>query len=244
MQNPINQQIKQQMGTLVLIRHGESTWNLENRFTGWVDVDLTSTGEKQAQNAGQALKRMGYQFDIAYTSVLKRAIKTLYYVLEEMDLLHIPTPKAWQLNERHYGSLSGLNKKEVAMQYGEEQVHIWRRSYDIAPPDLAADAPYQPQNDERYKHLNANQKPLTESLKTTIDRVLPYWNEEILPQLQQGKNILIAAHGNSLRGLIKHLSQLSEADILSLNLPNGVPIVYQFDGQVWHYQMHEASVNA
>lgn len=219
----------QKTGRLVLIRHGESTWNLENRFTGWVDVDLTEKGVQQAKDAGLFLKNQGLVFDVSYTSVLKRAVKTLHYVLDAMNLLYIPTIKAWQLNERHYGALSGLNKKEVADTYGEAQVHIWRRSYDIAPEALAPDAVFQPQNDACYTDLSPAQKPLTESLKDTIDRVLPFWESDILPMLQAGKNVLIAAHGNSLRGLIKHLSQLSEEQILALNLPNGAPIIYDYN---------------
>ena len=217
------------MYKLVLIRHGESTWNLENRFTGWTDVELTATGVEQARQAGRLLKEAGYEFDVAYTSVLKRAIRTLWYTLDELDLMWIPTTKAWQLNERHYGALQGLNKGETAAKFGDEQVLIWRRSYDVAPPPLAEDDPANPKWDPRYKGVPDNELPRTESLKEAIDRMMPYWEGTILPSLRTLDNILIVAHGNTLRGMIKYLKNIPNDQLLSLNLPTAIPYVFEFD---------------
>jgi 2,3-bisphosphoglycerate-dependent phosphoglycerate mutase len=215
------------MYKIVLIRHGESTWNKENRFTGWTDVDLSEKGMQEAKKAGQVLKKEGYVFDLAYTSVLKRAIKTLYTVQEEMDLLWIPVIKSWRLNERHYGALQGLDKSETAAKHGEDQVKIWRRAYDIAPPKLEPTDPRSPANDPRYADLKPNEKPLTECLKDTVARVMPYWNKEIVPSIKKGKKILVAAHGNSLRALVKYLSNIPDADIVNLNIPTAMPLVYE-----------------
>jgi 2,3-bisphosphoglycerate-dependent phosphoglycerate mutase len=215
------------MYKIVLIRHGESTWNKENRFTGWTDVDLSEKGVQEAKKAGQVLKREGYVFDLAYTSVLKRAIKTLYTVQEEMDMLWIPVIKTWRLNERHYGALQGLDKSETAAKHGDEQVKIWRRAYDIAPPKLEPQDPRSPSNDPKYADLKPNEKPLTECLKDTVARVLPYWNKEIVPMIKKGKKIIIAAHGNSLRALVKYLSNIPDADIVNLNIPTAMPLVYE-----------------
>jgi len=220
------------MYKLVLIRHGESTWNKENRFTGWVDVDLTEQGASEARAAGRLLKEAGFTFDIAYTSVLKRAIRTLWHVQDEMDLMWIPVVHAWRLNERHYGALSGLNKAETAAKYGDEQVHIWRRSYDTPPPALTPDDTRAPFADPRYSKIARDQLPLTECLKDTVARVLPIWNESIAPAIKAGKQILIAAHGNSLRALIKYLDNISDDDIVGLNIPNGIPIVYELDADL------------
>ena len=217
------------MKQLVLIRHGESAWNLENRFTGWVDVDLTPKGTQQAIEAGQKLKAAGYTFDIAYTSVLRRAIKTLWHVQEQMDLMWIPTVHSWRLNERHYGALSGLNKAETAEKYGAEQVHIWRRSYDVPPPLLDETDPRNSYLDPRYAKLKRHEIPRGECLKDNVERVLPLWNESIGPALKAGKNIVIAAHGNSIRSLIKYIDQVSDSDIMEINVPNGLPLVYEFD---------------
>ena len=214
---------------LVLIRHGESQWNLENRFTGWKDVDLSPKGIEEAKAAGKALKEMGLVFDIAYTSYLKRAIKTLNFVLEEMDELYIPVNKSWRLNERHYGALQGLNKAETAKKYGDEQVHIWRRSFDIAPPSIDETSEYYPKSDRRYADLADKDIPLGESLKDTIARVLPYWNSNISKSLEEGKNVIVAAHGNSLRALIKYLLNISDEEILNLNLTTGKPLVFEID---------------
>ncbi|MCS6994533.1 MAG: 2,3-diphosphoglycerate-dependent phosphoglycerate mutase [Anaerolineales bacterium] len=212
---------------LVLVRHGQSTWNLENRFTGWTDVDLTEQGIAEAHNAGKLLKEGGYEFDIAYTSVLKRAIKTLNIIQEEMGLEWIPVVRAWQLNERHYGALQGLNKAEMAVKFGEEQVKIWRRSYDVPPPALEWDDERHPRFDRRYAGLKPEELPATESLKITLERVLPYWHSEIAPTIQSGKRVLIAAHGNSLRALVKYLDNISDAEITELNIPTGIPLVYE-----------------
>ena len=217
------------MYKLVLIRHGESTWNLENRFTGWTDVDLTPTGVEQAQQAGRLLKAEGYDFDVAYTSVLKRAIRTLHLALDEMDRLWLPTVKHWRLNERHYGALQGLNKAETAKQYGDEQVLIWRRSYDTPPPALEPTDPRSERGDIRYQGLEPAQIPLTECLKDTVARVLPFWNESMAPAILAGKRIVVSAHGNSIRALVKHLDNISETDIVELNIPNGIPLVYELD---------------
>jgi 2,3-bisphosphoglycerate-dependent phosphoglycerate mutase len=218
------------MPTLILLRHGESLWNRENRFTGWTDVDLSETGKNEAREAGRLLKQEGYLFDLAFTSVLKRAIRTLDIVLEEMDLEWIPVVKSWRLNERHYGALQGLNKVETAAQYGEAQVKLWRRSYDVPPPDLTpADARY-PGHELKYRDLTAAELPLAESLKDTAARVMPFWHDEIAPAIRQGKRVLIAAHGNSLRALVMHLDRISETEIVGLNIPTGIPLVYELDG--------------
>jgi 2,3-bisphosphoglycerate-dependent phosphoglycerate mutase len=217
------------MYKLVLLRHGESTWNKENRFTGWTDVDLSERGRQEAKRAGETLKAEGFVFDIAYTSVLKRAIRTLWMALDELDLMWIPVVKAWQLNERHYGALQGLNKAETAAEFGDEQVLIWRRSYDVPPPVLTEDDPRYPGKDPRYAALTADELPLTESLKETVARVVPYWHQYIAPDIQAGKRVVIAAHGNSLRALVKYLDDMSEEAILKLNIPTGVPLVYELD---------------
>jgi 2,3-bisphosphoglycerate-dependent phosphoglycerate mutase len=220
------------MYKLVLIRHGESTWNLENRFTGWTDVELTPTGVSQAQQAGRLLKEGGYDFDIAYTSVLKRAIWTLWHALDQMDRTWLPVAHSWRLNERHYGSLQGLNKGDMAKQYGDEQVLIWRRSYDTPPPALEADDPRGQRQDVRYAKLDPEQVPLTECLKDTVARVMPFWNDSIAPAVRAGKRVLIAAHGNSIRAMVKYLDGISDADIVNLNIPNGVPLVYELDADL------------
>lgn len=217
------------MKKIVLLRHGESTWNKENRFTGWTDVDLTPQGIQEAQNAGRLLREHGFTFDIAYTSVLKRAIRTLWIVLDEMDQMWIPIQHTWRLNERHYGALQGLNKAETAAQYGDEQVLIWRRSYDVRPPALTVDDSRYAGMDPRYKNLAHDDIPLTECLKDTVARFLPYWNTTIAPQVQEGKSIIIAAHGNSLRALVKYLDNISDEDILNCNIPTGVPLIYELD---------------
>lgn len=228
---------------LVLIRHGESIWNQENRFTGWTDVPLSAKGEQEAHAAGQLLKREGYSFDYAYTSVLKRAISTLWAVLAETDLQWIPVQKDWRLNERHYGALQGLNKAETAAKYGDEQVLLWRRGFAVTPPELTPDDERFPGHDRRYAHIPADKLPATESLAITIDRVLPFWNETIKPRVESGEKVIIAAHGNSLRALVKYLDQLSEDEILELNIPTGVPLVYEFDEQMKplrHYYLGNA----
>ncbi|MFO7580360.1 2,3-diphosphoglycerate-dependent phosphoglycerate mutase [Nitrosomonas halophila] len=217
------------MKKLVLLRHGESTWNQENRFTGWTDVDLTPKGIEEAQTAGKLLRDHGFAFDIAHTSVLKRAIRTLWITLDEMDRMWTPVELNWRLNERHYGALQGLNKAETAQQYGDEQVLIWRRSYDTQPPAMTADDKRYPGLDPRYKDLAKNEIPLTESLKDTVARFLPYWDQVIAPQIRSGKNVIIVAHGNSLRALIKHLDQISDQDILNYNIPTGIPLIYELD---------------
>ena len=220
------------MHKLVLIRHGESTWNLENRFTGWTDVDLTETGIEQAKNAGRLLKAEGYEFDLAYTSVLKRATRTLWHCLDEMDRTWLPVEHSWRLNERHYGALQGLNKAQTAQRYGDEQVFVWRRSYDTPPPALEPTDPRCERGDIRYAGLAPEQVPLTECLKDTVARVLPYWNEAIAPTIRSGKRVLIAAHGNSIRALVKYLDGISDQDIVGLNIPNGIPLVYELDAQL------------
>ncbi|MDH5856669.1 2,3-diphosphoglycerate-dependent phosphoglycerate mutase [Lampropedia aestuarii] len=217
------------MYTLVLIRHGESTWNLENRFTGWTDVELTATGIAQAQQAGQRLKAAGFEFDMAYTSVLKRAIHTLWHCLDNMDSTWLPVQKSWRLNERHYGGLQGLNKAETAKEYGDDQVLVWRRSYDTPPPALEVGDPRSERGDRRYRDLAAEQIPLTECLKDTVARVLPYWESDIAPNIRAGKRVVIAAHGNSLRALVKYLDGIADDAIVSLNIPNGTPLVYELD---------------
>jgi 2,3-bisphosphoglycerate-dependent phosphoglycerate mutase len=217
------------MHKLVLIRHGESQWNKENRFTGWTDVDLSEKGVGEAQKGGQVLKREGYTFDVAFTSVLKRAIRTLWIVLDQMDLMWIPVHRSWRLNERHYGGLQGLNKAETAAQYGDEQVLIWRRSFDVPPPELELSDARHPANDPRYTGLDPKVLPCTESLKTTIDRFMPFWHDQIVPAIRSGKRVLIAAHGNSLRALVKYLDDISDKEILGLNIPTGIPLVYELD---------------
>jgi len=217
------------MHKLVLIRHGESTWNLENRFTGWTDVPLTDTGVAQARSAGRLLKEAGYEFDVAYTSVLKRAIWTLWHCLDELDRTWLPVLNDWRLNERHYGGLQGLNKAETARQYGDEQVLVWRRSYDTPPPPLDAADPRGERADLRYAALAPGEVPLTECLKDTVARVLPCWNERLAPAIRSGQRIVIAAHGNSMRALVKYLDGISDADIVGLNIPNGIPLVYELD---------------
>lgn len=217
------------MYKLVLMRHGESQWNLENRFTGWTDVDLTDLGRDQARKAGQLLKEQGYEFDIAFTSVLKRAIRTLWIALDAMDAMYLPIHNNWRLNERHYGALQGLNKAETAAQYGDEQVLIWRRAYAIAPNPLELDDPRHPKFDPRYARLTAEQLPATECLQDTVVRVLPFWEETIAPSIRAGRRVLVSAHGNSLRALIKHLDHVSEEDIVHLNIPTGQPLVYELD---------------
>jgi 2,3-bisphosphoglycerate-dependent phosphoglycerate mutase len=217
---------------LVLLRHGESIWNKENRFTGWTDVDLSRQGIKEAQDAGQVLKEKGYTFDVAFTSVQKRAIRTLWLVLDEMDLMWIPVYRSWRLNERHYGALQGLNKSETAAKYGEEQVLIWRRSYDIRPPSLEKTDERYPGNDPIYADLDEKDIPLTECLKDTVERFLPYWHEVLAPTVKSGKRVIISAHGNSLRALVKYLDHISDDDIVRLNIPTGIPLVYELDGEL------------
>jgi 2,3-bisphosphoglycerate-dependent phosphoglycerate mutase len=217
------------MYKLVLVRHGQSTWNLENRFTGWTDVGLTDLGVSEAHEAGKLLREGGYVFDVAYTSVLRRAIQTLWIVLQEMNLEWIPVVNAWQLNERHYGALQGLNKAETAAKFGEAQVKIWRRSYDTPPPALELDDERHPRFDRRYASLTPEQLPATESLKITLDRVLPYWESTLAPAIKSGQQVLIAAHGNSIRAMVKYLDNVSEADITELNIPTGLPLVYELD---------------
>jgi len=214
---------------LVLLRHGESTWNKENRFTGWTDVDLSDKGRQEAREGGEVLRDGGYVFDVAYTSVLKRAIRTLWTALDVMDLMWIPVHRSWRLNERHYGALQGLNKAETAAKFGEDQVKIWRRSYDIPPPELMVDDPRYPGHDPRYKGLSPSELPLTECLKDTVARFLPLWHETIAPAIQSGQRVIIAAHGNSLRALVKYLDNVSEKDIVELNIPTGMPLVYELD---------------
>ena len=214
---------------LVIIRHGESEWNKQNLFTGWVDVDLSAKGQEEAMTAGKLLKENGFDFDLCYTSYLKRAIHTLNYVLDQMDLAWLPVVKTWKLNERHYGALQGLNKAETAEKYGEDQVKIWRRSFDIRPPRLDEEDAQNPQNQKQYREFKKAQLPLCESLKDTIDRVIPYFNEVIKKDMLAGKRVLIAAHGNSIRSLVKYLDNLSEQEIIEVNIPTGVPLVYEFD---------------
>ncbi len=235
------------MYKLVLVRHGESTWNLENRFTGWTDVDLTDTGVAQAKQSGQLLKAAGYDFDLAYTSMLKRATRTLWHCLDEMDRTWLPVVHSWRLNERHYGALQGLNKAETAKQYGDDQVMVWRRSYDTPPPTLEATDPRSERGDRRYAKLNPDQIPLTECLKDTVERVLPFWNESMAPAIRAGKRTVVAAHGNSIRALIKYLDGVSDADIEGLNIPNGIPLVYELDADLKplrHYYLGDAEAAA
>jgi 2,3-bisphosphoglycerate-dependent phosphoglycerate mutase len=228
------------MYKLVLVRHGQSTWNLENRFTGWTDVGLTDLGREEAHEAGKLLREGGYVFDVAYTSVLRRAIQTLWTVLEEMKLEWIPVNNAWQLNERHYGALQGLNKAETAEKFGESQVKIWRRSYDVPPPELNLDDERHPRFDPRYASLAPEQLPATESLKITLERVLPYWHSTLTPVIKSGQRVIIAAHGNSIRALVKYLDDISEAEITELNIPTGLPLVYELDEElkpIKHYYL-------
>ena len=235
------------MHKLVLLRHGESVWNRENRFTGWTDVDLSERGRQEAQEAGRLLKEGGYLFDTAFTSVLKRAIRTLWYSLDALDLMWIPVEKSWRLNERHYGALQGLNKAETAQQHGEDQVKIWRRSYDIPPPPLTPDDERHPSRDPRYTSLDPHQLPLTESLKDTVARFLPYWHAAIAPTIASGRRVIIAAHGNSLRALVKYLDNVSEKEILELNIPTGIPLVYELDDAlkpIRHYYLGDPAAAA
>ena len=220
------------MHTLVLLRHGESTWNRENRFTGWTDVPLTDTGVEQAREAGRLICAEGLEFDLAYTSVLQRALWTLWHALDTMERTWLPVLNRWQLNERHYGALQGLNKSDMARQYGDEQVLIWRRSYDTPPPALAPDDPRCERSDRRYAGLAPDQVPLTECLKDTVARVLPLWHEEIAPTIRRGQRLLISAHGNSMRALVKYLDGISDADIVGVNIPNGIPLVYTLDADL------------
>jgi 2,3-bisphosphoglycerate-dependent phosphoglycerate mutase len=235
------------MYKVVLLRHGESTWNKENRFTGWTDVDLSEKGLDEARAAGQLLKTQGYRFDIAYTSVLKRAIRTCWIALDELDELWIPMPRDWRLNERHYGALQGLNKAETAARHGEAQVKIWRRSYDIPPPPLSLDDERHPSRDPRYATLDRAELPRTESLKDTVARVLPCWHEVIAPAIQAGRSVLVTAHGNSLRALVKYLDGISDEAIVELNIPTGIPLVYELDANlapISHYYLGDAAAAA
>lgn len=240
------------MMKLVLLRHGESVWNKENLFTGWTDVDLSEKGIEEAHQAGKLLKQEGYQFDVAYTSVLKRAIRTLWITLDEMDLMWIPVIRNWRLNERHYGALQGLNKAQTAAKYGDAQVKIWRRSYDTRPPDLDLDDERYPGKDMRYKNLKPEELPRAECLKDTVARFLPLWHETIVPDIKAGKKVLIAAHGNSLRALVKYLDNVSDDEITELNIPTGIPLVYELDDQlkpIKHYYLGDqealqAAINA
>lgn len=233
---------------LVLQRHGESIWNKANLFTGWTDVDLSEKGVQEAHDSGIKLKQEGYTFDIAFTSVLKRSIRTLWITMDEMDLMWIPVARSWRLNERHYGALQGLNKAETAEKYGEEQVHTWRRSYAVRPPDLMVTDDRYPGKDPRYQHLTKNEIPLAESLKDTVARFLPFWHTDIVPEIKAGKKVLISAHGNSLRALVKYLDDISEDEIPGLNIPTGIPLVYELDDQlkpIKHYYLaDEAAVEA
>jgi 2,3-bisphosphoglycerate-dependent phosphoglycerate mutase len=220
------------MTKLVLLRHGESIWNKENRFTGWTDVDLSEQGKTEAKQAGELLKTEGFSFDVAFTSVLKRSIRTLWIILDELDLMWIPVEHSWRLNERHYGALQGLNKAQTAAKYGNEQVLVWRRSYDVPPPALKESDPRNPGTDPCYRGLSPSELPLTECLKDTVARFLPYWHQAIVPAIQSGKKVIITAHGNSLRALVKHLDHISDQDIIALNIPTGVPLVYELNEQL------------
>jgi len=228
------------MYKVVLLRHGESEWNQKNLYSGWTDVDLSEKGIQEAHNAGKLLREGGYTFDIAFTSVLKRAIRTLWITLDEMDLMWIPVVNSWRLNERHYGALQGLNKAQTAEEFGEAQVKLWRRSYDIQPPALKKEDPRYPGHDPRYKNLTEAELPLTECLKDTVNRFLPYWEKAIVPEIKKGKKVIIAAHGNSLRALVKYLDHVSDEEIVELNIPTGVPLVYELDGNlhpIKHYYL-------
>jgi 2,3-bisphosphoglycerate-dependent phosphoglycerate mutase len=217
------------MYTIVLLRHGESTWNKENRFTGWTDVDLSQNGAEEARDAGCILKREGYTFEIAFTSVLKRAIRTLWIVLDEMDLMWVPVVRSWRLNERHYGALQGLDKADVAREFGEEQVRLWRRSYDIQPPALKEADERWPGHDPRYRGLDRRTLPFTECLRDTVERTIPFWHDAIVPAIREGRRVLVAAHGNSLRAMVKYLDTISDTDIVALNIPTGIPLVYHLN---------------
>ena len=235
------------MYKLVLVRHGESTWNLENRFTGWTDVDLTPTGIEQAKTCGRLLRDEGWEFDLCYTSVLKRATRTLWHCLDEMDRTWLPVVHSWRLNERHYGALQGLNKAETARKFGDEQVLVWRRSYDVPPPPLEPDDPRCERGDIRYANLTAGEVPLTECLKDTVARVLPFWTESMAPAIRSGRQLLVAAHGNSIRALVKYLDEVSDSDIVGLNIPNGIPLVYELDQAlkpIRHYYLGDAQAAA
>jgi 2,3-bisphosphoglycerate-dependent phosphoglycerate mutase len=220
------------MHQLVLVRHGESTWNQENRFTGWTDVDLSDKGRAEARTAGQVLKQQGFTFDLAHVSLLKRAVRTLWIILDEMDLMWLPVENDWRLNERHYGALQGLNKSETAAKFGEEQVKIWRRSYDVPPPALEKSDPRYPGHDRRYARLKPDELPRTECLKDTVDRFLPYWHDALAPAVRSGRRVLVAAHGNSLRAMVKYFDNVSDAEIVGVNIPTGVPLVYELDEQL------------
>ncbi|HTT02689.1 MAG TPA: 2,3-diphosphoglycerate-dependent phosphoglycerate mutase [Steroidobacteraceae bacterium] len=220
------------MSKLILVRHGQSTWNVENLFTGWTDVDLSATGCSEALHAGRQLLAEGIKVDLAFTSVLKRAIRTLWIMLDEMDRMWVPVERSWRLNERHYGALQGLNKQQTAERHGDAQVKIWRRSYDVAPPPLAADDQRHPRFDPRYAGVDATELPATESLKDTLHRVLPYWRERLAPELMRGREVLVVAHGNSLRAMVKMLDEMSDADIVELNIPTGVPLLYELDARL------------
>ncbi len=231
------------MKTLVLLRHGQSTWNLENRFTGWVDVDLTDQGRAEAKEAGRLLRDGGYDFDVVHTSVLKRAIRTMWIAMDEMDRMWLPVHRHWRLNERHYGALTGLDKAETAKRHGDEQVKIWRRSYDVPPPAMDQGDPQNPANDRRYAHLDPDERPRTECLKDTVERFLPLWHERIAPDLGADERVLIVAHGNSLRALVKYLDDVSDAEIVGLNIPTGVPLVYELDDDlapIRHFYLGDA----
>lgn len=235
------------MHKLVLIRHGESTWNLENRFTGWTDVDLTPAGLQQAIQAGKLLRAEGWDFDLCYTSLLKRATRTLWHVLDEMDRTWLPVVHSWRLNERHYGALQGLNKAETARKFGDAQVLAWRRSYDVPPPALEPGDPRSERSDVRYAKLAPQQVPLTECLKDTVERVLPFWNESMAPAIRSGKRVLVSAHGNSIRALVKYLDGVADADIVGLNIPNGIPLIYELDADlkpIRHYYLGDAQAAA
>ena len=235
------------MATVVLLRHGQSVWNKENRFTGWTDVDLSEKGLAEAHEAGRTLRKEGYSFDLAFTSVLKRAVRTLWIALDEMDLMWLPIINSWRLNERHYGGLQGLNKAEMAEKFGDEQVHVWRRSYDVPPPALEKDDPRHPGKEEKYKGLSEEELPLSECLKDTVERFLPYWHESIVPEIKAGKRVLICAHGNSLRALVKYVDDISDEEIPHLNIPTGVPLVYEFDEDlkpVKHFYLGDAEAIA
>jgi 2,3-bisphosphoglycerate-dependent phosphoglycerate mutase len=228
---------------LVLLRHGESIWNKEDRFTGWADVDLSDKGITEAKRAGRTLRESGYPFDVAFTSVLKRAIRTLWLVMDEMDLMWIPVYRSWRLNERHYGALQGLNKAEMAVKVGEEQVHMWRRGYDVRPPALDKKDERYPGNDPKYRELGQSELPVTESLKDTVDRFLPYWREVLAPTLKSGKHVIVSAHGNSLRALVKYLDNIGDDEIVNLNIPTGIPLVYELDERLKplnHYYLGDA----
>jgi 2,3-bisphosphoglycerate-dependent phosphoglycerate mutase len=229
---------------LVLLRHGESLWNMEDRFTGWTDIDLSDKGIAEAREAGKTLRNEGYVLDIAFTSVLKRAIRTLWLVLDEMDLMWIPVYRSWRLNERHYGALQGLNKAEMSAKVGEEQVHIWRRSYDVRPPSLDRTDVRYPGNDPKYRELSENELPLTESLKDTVARFMPYWHDVLAPELRSGKHAIVSAHGNSLRAMVKYLDNIPDSEIVNVNIPTGIPLVYELDEELRplkHYYLADAA---